>query len=70
MTTSQVLRRVPWTCRWGRFGGPVPPMHMCVPGFVFWTCECPRLEADSRLPGRGACEHCPDWEPRSRVAPQ
>lgn len=60
------LRRVPWTCRWGRFGGPVdgpvPPEH----GFVFWVCVHPE-RSQRRLLSRGSCEDCPRWEPARRL---
>jgi hypothetical protein len=62
MATAEILRHVPWTCRWGRFGEPVPPPSPATAsGFVFWTCACPKME-DCRLT-RGSCERCGHWHP-------
>jgi hypothetical protein len=55
------LRHVPWTCRWGRFGGPVQPSASTFRGFVFWVCLHPQAEPH-RLLDRGSCEGCPWWE--------
>jgi hypothetical protein len=39
MRTPETIRRVPWTCSWGRFGEPAPfPWPAHVPRLVFWTC--------------------------------
>jgi hypothetical protein len=62
MPLTLSLRRVPWTCRWGRFGGPVEPRDTTPHGFVFWFCMHPDLPA-GRLLDRGSCELCPMWEP-------
>lgn len=61
MPKAQTLRRVPWTCRWGRFGGPVPPLETGTPGFVFWMCGHPD-EPTPRPLTRGSCEACPNWD--------
>ena len=54
------LRRVPWTCRWSRFGGSVSAPPSFAPGFVFWfCCDGERL----RVLDRDECEACPRWEP-------
>jgi len=65
MAKVQTLRKVPWTCRWGQFGGPVNPADMAIPGFVFWMCAYP-AEASPRPLARGSCEVCPNWEPDDR----
>lgn len=63
MSTLQSLRRVPWTCKWGRFGGPVPSAEPLPPGFVFWVCARPQEhQGVVRLLTRGTCERCPEWE--------
>ena len=59
---QQSLRHVPWTCRWGRFGGPVEPPGQATHGFVFWVCTHPMQDHPS-VPARGACEACEWWEP-------
>jgi hypothetical protein len=61
MPMSLSVRQVPWTCRWGRFGGPVEQPGSGAAGFVFWVCAHP--EISPRLLERGSCEHCPHWEP-------
>lgn len=61
MTTPHTLRREPWTCKWGRFGGPIEATIHEAPGFVFWTCAHPE-EQPPRPLNRGTCEQCPRWE--------
>jgi hypothetical protein len=63
MPTAQTLRRVPWTCRWGQFGGPVTPAGPPVSTAVFWVCDRPQGRAGPRPLHRSACEECPNWEP-------
>jgi hypothetical protein len=58
---TTTLRRVPWTCRWGRFGGDIDTRRTPAPGFVFWTCV--NTEAHTRVLARDECENCPSWEP-------
>jgi hypothetical protein len=57
----QTIRKVPWTCRWGRFGGPVADTGEVGPGFRFWVCGHPEIGAP-RLLGRDACAECRYWE--------
>jgi hypothetical protein len=61
MLKVQAVKRVPWTCKWGRFGGPVRPLEATAAGFVFWMCSHPNEPAPQPLP-RGCCEQCPFWE--------
>jgi hypothetical protein len=61
MQERQTVRRVPWTCRWSRFGEPVEAGPDDERGFVFWTCGHPDA-ASARL-DRKSCERCPKWEP-------
>jgi hypothetical protein len=67
MVTAQSLRRVPWTCRWGRFGGPVQAAGAATQGFVFWVCGHPQEAETGRPLDREACERCPNWEPVNAV---
>jgi hypothetical protein len=65
--TSTAIRRVPWTCRWGRFGvaventGSAPRVDD-----VFWACH----QTELRLTKRGECEACPHWEPAPVIRPE
>ena len=65
MTTTTAIRRVPWTCRWGSFGGPVVPTEQTPSGFVFWVCT---HQACRGALERQTCEACPFWEPIGRTA--
>jgi hypothetical protein len=62
MSVNQTLRRVPWTCCWGRFGGPVHAREDVAPGFLFWVCGHPQAGAP-RLLDRDSCTRCDRWEP-------
>ena len=57
------IRRVPWTCEWGRFG--VVTEDRGVAGTrvddVFWACHHPALAPQLRLTARYECERCPFW---------
>jgi hypothetical protein len=66
MKTAETIRRVPWTCSWGRFGEPAPyPWPPRVPRLVFWTCAHP---SGSHCPlTRHCCEECVDWEQATTV---
>ena len=57
------LRRVPWTCTWGRFGVAIedPGAPRSWIDNVFWTCHHPTRASQPRLTVRGECEHCPFW---------
>lgn len=63
MAHTQTVRHVPWTCKWGRFGGPVSHAETSVRGFVFWTCGHPE-EPEPRPLTRGSCDTCTKWELR------
>jgi len=56
------IRRVPWTCEWGRFGVATKDVERAGPlvDDVFWACHRPAHEL--RLTKRGECEHCPFWK--------
>jgi len=62
METVLSLRHVPWTCRWGRFGGPIEA-PAAAPGFVFWVCGHPDRKGPMLL-DRGTCDACPMGEPK------
>ena len=61
---AQVFKRVPWTCRWGRFGVVVDDVAAAGPRVddVFWGCHHPVRAPDVRLMHRDECEDCPMWE--------
>jgi len=63
------LRRVPWTCEWGRFG--VATQDLGAAGTrvddVFWVCHHPTRAPQLELTARGACEDCPFWEEAARL---
>jgi hypothetical protein len=64
-----MLRRVPWTCAWGRFGVAVTPVEAAVrPADVFWGCDHPRRGLEQRLARIGDCRSCPFWAPSARYA--
>lgn len=62
MPVTQTLRHVPWTCRWGQFGGPVNMGVGLTPGFVFWMCNRPGERLGPKPLGPGNCERCEHWE--------
>lgn len=61
MPTIESARREPWTCKWGRFGGPVNARDEVSPGFVFWVCGHPQTDGPQLL-GRDDCASCTRWE--------
>ena len=61
MPTIDAGVRAPWTCKWGRFGGPVNARDEVSPGFVFWVCGHPQTEGP-RLLERNDCAACGRWE--------
>jgi hypothetical protein len=56
------VRRVPWTCRWGRFGGPVPVQT--VYRATFWSCLHPSRPTESPWVDEPICEACACWAQR------
>ncbi len=67
-TTENAVRRTPWTCKWGRFGGPVNARDEVSPGFAFWVCGRPQGTAP-RLLGRDDCVKCDRWESCETAVP-
>lgn len=61
MPSQTAIRRLPWTCRWGVFGGEVNVREDTPVGFTFWSCRHRQLNPARPLM-RGSCEDCPWWE--------
>jgi hypothetical protein len=62
-----LIRRVPWTCQWGRFGVAVKAdSTRSRVDDVFWGCHHPIRAPTLQLTRRGECETCPYWEPSPR----
>jgi hypothetical protein len=57
------IRRVPWTCEFGRFGVAIQDLGAGESRVddVFWACHHPGLAPELRLMKRGECERCPYW---------
>jgi hypothetical protein len=62
------LRRVPWTCEWGRFGVTAEIVNASETRVddVFWACHNPALAPGPRPLARDECERCPMWVPAAR----
>jgi hypothetical protein len=60
---SYCIRRVPWTCDYGRFGVAVEDLGhgQSRVDDVFWACHNPQRSPDVRMTRRGECEVCPYW---------
>jgi hypothetical protein len=64
------LRRVPWTCEWGRFGVAIEvltPADSPVDD-VFWACHHPVIAPHFKALTCGECSTCPLWHAASRLA--
>ena len=66
---SYSIRRVPWTCEWGRFGVAVEDAGAGRSRVddVFWACHDQSRAAGIRLTTRRACERCPFWTEAARL---
>lgn len=66
---TYTIRRVPWTCEWGRFGVAIEDLGSGRSRVddVFWACHYPRGGAEVRLTRRGECERCPFWTEAARL---
>lgn len=66
---AYTIRRVPWTCEWGRFGIATEDLGAGRSRIddVFWACHNPQRGPDIRLTQRGECEHCPFWSAAARL---
>jgi hypothetical protein len=65
----RTLRRVPWTCEWGRFGVAVEQLSWIDSRVddVFWACHHPVRLPELRVVSRHECESCPAWVPAPRL---
>lgn len=63
------IRRVPWTCDWGRFGVVTEDLGAGRSRVddVFWACHHPHRAPDLQLMKRGECERCPFWIEAARL---
>jgi hypothetical protein len=63
------IRRVPWTCEWGRFGVTIAELYdgNSRVDDVFWGCRCPERGGGVRPTRRGECETCPFWKQAARL---
>jgi hypothetical protein len=63
------IRRVPWTCKWGRFGVATEDLGQAGARIddVFWACHHPTRAPRLRLTVRDECEQCPHWEAAARL---
>ena len=58
-----MIRRVPWTCRWGRFAVAIEDLGSTSRvDDAFWACHNPVRGPDVRVTKRVECESCPFWE--------
>lgn len=66
---TYTVRRVPWTCEWGRFGVVTEDLGASRSRVddVFWACHYPKDAPRVRLTNRGECEHCPFWTQAARL---
>ena len=66
---SYTVRRVPWTCEWGRFGVAIEDLGagQARVDDVFWACHYPKDARGVRLTHRDECEHCPSWQEATRM---
>ena len=69
---AYTIRRVPWTCEWGRFGLAVEDLGAGKTRVddVFWACHNPRRSVGVRMTQRGECEECPYWIEATRLRAQ
>jgi hypothetical protein len=66
---SYSIRRVPWTCEWGRFGVAVEDLgaDRSRVDDVFWACHNPSGPAGIKVTKRDECERCPYWREAARL---
>ena len=67
--SSHSLRRVPWTCDWGRFGVAVEDLGAARSRVddVFWACHRPGSAAGLCVTKRSECERCQYWREAARL---
>ena len=63
------IKRVPWTCQWGRFGIAVEELgqNQARVDDVFWACHHATRSPNLRLTKRLECEQCPFWQVAARL---
>ena len=66
---THTIRRVPWTCEWGRFGVAAEELGggRARVDDVFWGCHRPSGDGAIRLTKRGECDTCPFWIEAARL---
>jgi len=66
---SYTIRRVPWTCEWGRVGVAVEDLGAGRSRVdeVFWACHHPSSATGIRVTRRDECERCPSWREAARL---
>jgi hypothetical protein len=66
---SYSIRRVPWTCEYGRFGVAIEDLGSGESRVddVFWACHNPQRSPELRLTRRGECEVCLYWIEAARL---
>ena len=64
-----ILRRVPWTCEWGRFGVTTEDLGTAGTRVddVFWACHHPTRAPQFRVTARDECVRCPFWQAAARL---
>jgi hypothetical protein len=62
------IRKVPWTCEWGRVGVAVEDLGAGRSRIdeVFWACHRPSNAAGIRVTRRDECERCQFWTEAAR----
>jgi hypothetical protein len=63
------IRRVPWTCEWGRFGVVIQDLGAGQSRVddVFWACHHPDRAPDVRVTRRDECQQCAFWVRAARL---
>jgi hypothetical protein len=66
---SYGIRRVPWTCEWGRFAVVIEDLGVGRTRVddVFWACHNPARSPEVRMTRRRECEECPHWIEAARL---
>ena len=66
----RTVRRVPWTCEWGRFGVAVEQLSSTDSRVddVFWACHNPVRSPEVRSISRSECANCLAWVLASRLS--
>ena len=67
---ASTLRRVPWTCQWGRSGVAVEQVSARESQVddVFWVCHHPVTSPHFRMVDTSECRTCPVWKAADRLS--